>query len=68
MATTTYRVSGMTCGHCKSAVEREVGELEGVDAALVDLEAETVTVTGDVDEAEVADAVAEAGYTLERAG
>ena len=29
-ATTTYGVTGMTCGHCVSAVQTEVGRLAGV--------------------------------------
>ena len=28
--TTTYLVSGMTCGHCVAAVTEEVGKLDGV--------------------------------------
>ena len=30
MTTTTYLVSGMTCGHCVSAVTEEIGKLDGV--------------------------------------
>ena len=28
MSTTEYRVTGMTCNHCASAVEREVGAID----------------------------------------
>ena len=34
---TTYTVSGMTCGHCVSAVREEIGKLEGVSDVQVDL-------------------------------
>jgi copper chaperone CopZ len=54
----------MTCGHCVQAVTTEVSALAGVDEVAVDLQAKTVAVTGSVQQAEVADAVAEAGYTL----
>ncbi|MCI6207506.1 MAG: copper ion binding protein [Corynebacterium glucuronolyticum] len=65
MATTTYKVEGMTCGHCKKAVEEEVGAIDGVTAVEANVEAKNVTVTGDnVSEDAVAAAVEEAGYTL----
>lgn len=51
MSTTTtadYRVTGMTCGHCVSAVTAELTTLPGVTGVSVDLGAggtSTVTVT-----------------------
>jgi copper chaperone CopZ len=30
MTTSTYTVSGMTCGHCVSSVTEEVSEVAGV--------------------------------------
>jgi copper chaperone len=64
--TSTYRVQGMTCGHCVSAVSSEIGQLSGVSDVAVDLESGQVTVTTDVplDDAAVRDAVEEAGYEL----
>ncbi|MBM7459784.1 heavy-metal-associated domain-containing protein [Rhodococcus coprophilus] len=63
---TTYRVEGMTCGHCVAAVEEEVGALDGVTAAKADLETGQLVVdSGDEpDRNAVAAAVDEAGYTL----
>ena len=66
MSTVTYTVSGMTCGHCVSAVSEEVGGLPGVTEVQVDLPTGAVTVTSDaplLDDA-VAAAVEEAGYEL----
>jgi copper chaperone len=65
-ATTTYRVDGMTCAHCVSAVTAELSALSGVDDVAVDLEAGTVTVAGpsSSDEAAVGAGVQEAGYAL----
>ena len=66
MSTSTYTVTGMTCGHCVSAVSEEVGALPGVTGVAVDLPTGAVTVTSDapLDEAAVAAAVEEAGYEL----
>ena len=60
-----YRVAGMTCGHCATAVAEEIGALPGVTAVDVDLESARLTVRGEpVDDAAVAAAVAEAGYEV----
>lgn len=40
-------VTGMRCGHCKNAVEKAVGALDGVVEAVVDLAAKTLTVEFD---------------------
>jgi copper ion binding protein len=66
MATTTYTVKGMTCGHCVSSVSSEVGALPGVSGVDVDLPTGTVTVTSDepLDTGAVRTAVEEAGYEL----
>ena len=51
MTTTSYDVTGMTCGHCASAVTSELKSLDGVSDVSVDLVAggtSSVTVTGDV--------------------
>ncbi len=66
MTTSTYTVVGMTCNHCVASVTEEVGEVPGVTAVDVDLASGRLTVTSDapVSEAQVRDAVAEAGYSL----
>jgi copper chaperone CopZ len=67
--TTTYNVSGMTCGHCVSAVTEELSKLDGVTAVDIDLVAggtSPVHVSSDapLDAAAVRAAVDEAGYEL----
>ena len=67
--TNTYRVTGMTCGHCVGAVTQELSALagvEGVDIALVAGGTSTVTVTssGQVSDEAVAAAIDEAGYAV----
>ena len=43
--TTTWSVTGMTCGHCVASVTEEIGELDGVQDVAVVLDTGTVTVT-----------------------
>jgi copper chaperone len=66
MATTTYTVTGMTCGHCVSAVTDEVKQIPGVADVAIDLASGAVTVTSesDLDTDAVRAAVEEAGYEL----
>jgi copper ion binding protein len=66
MTTTTYQISGMTCGHCVNAVSSELGQLPGVSDVQVDLAAGRATVTSDqpLDDAAVRAAVDEAGYEV----
>jgi copper chaperone len=66
VTTATYTVTGMTCGHCVSAVTEEVTQLPGVTAVEVDLASGRLTVTSDapVDDDAVRAAVDEAGYDL----
>jgi len=65
--TLTYRVDGMTCDHCKAAVNQAVARVAGVEAVDVDLDTKVVQVSGDgVDHAAVVAAVDEAGYDAER--
>ena len=69
MATTTYIVRGMTCGHCVNAVTEELSAIAGVSNVSVELVEggdSPVIVTSDIDlELEaVRAAVDEAGYEL----
>ena len=63
---TTITVDGMTCGHCVSAVQAEVGKLEGVTDVSVDLSSGQVTVVAEQtpDPAALREAVEEAGYEI----
>ena len=66
MSTASYTVTGMTCGHCVSAVTEEVSSMPGVTAVDVDLASGGLTVTSEqpVDESAVRAAVEEAGYSV----
>ncbi|MGH9153198.1 MAG: heavy-metal-associated domain-containing protein [Acidimicrobiales bacterium] len=64
--TSTYTVTGMTCGHCVRSVTEEVSKIDGVTKVDVDLGSGRVTVESDapVDPEAFAGAVDEAGYEL----
>ena len=64
--TSTYTVTGMTCGHCVASVTEEVQEIAGVEKVEVDLPTGAVTITSaaPLDEATVRAAVEEAGYQV----
>ncbi|SOE13585.1 Copper chaperone CopZ [Streptomyces sp. 2323.1] len=64
--TATYKVTGMTCGHCEGAVSSELGELAGVSSVQAVAATGLVTVTSKapLDEEAVRAAVDEAGYEL----
>jgi len=61
----TFRVPGMTCGHCVSAVTDEVRKIDGVTAVDVDLDTKIVRVAGTHDLEAIRGAVDEAGYEAE---
>ncbi|MFN8106351.1 MAG: heavy-metal-associated domain-containing protein [Nocardioidaceae bacterium] len=64
MTTTEYQVTGMTCGHCESAVREEVSKIAGV--SQVDVSAATgklvITSANPLADTDVVAAVDEAGY------
>ncbi|WP_237572279.1 cation transporter [Mycolicibacterium lacusdiani] len=57
-------VSGMTCGHCVSAITSAVSALPGVTGVDVDLEAGSVRVEGTPDPDAVTVAIEDAGYDV----
>ena len=69
MSTTTYSVSGMTCGHCEGSVRSEVAKLDGVTGIEVSAASGSLVVTSatELDDAAVLAAVDEAGYSAVRA-
>jgi copper chaperone len=60
----TYAVPGISCEHCKHAIEDEVGTVAGVDSVTVDVDAKTVTVVGEAVDEAVRAAIDEAGYEV----
>ena len=62
--TRTYNVPDISCDHCKQSIEKEVSQLEGVASVEVDVQAKTVTVSGELDAQAIISAIDEAGYEV----
>ncbi len=65
MKDATFRVPEMSCGHCKAAIEGELGKLSGVERSNADLEKGVVEVRYDeglVSTDELKGAIEDAGY------
>lgn len=60
--TTTISVSGMTCGHCKKAVETALADIEGVTSIDVNLEDGIAKVEGSVVYETLQSAIEDEGY------
>jgi Cu+-exporting ATPase len=60
------KVEGMSCGHCKAAVEKALKAVDGVENAVVDLANKTaeVTLNKEVKDDTLKKAVEEAGYEV----
>jgi len=58
-----YSVPGISCDHCKSAIESEVSQVDGVNGVDVDIAGKHVTVIGG-DDAEIRAAIDEAGFDI----
>ncbi|WP_285766938.1 copper chaperone CopZ [Peribacillus sp. SI8-4] len=68
MENVTLNVSGMSCGHCVSAVEGNVGKLAGVDSVKVHLESGKVDVAFDNDKVslkKIKETIDDQGYDVE---
>ncbi|SDI56786.1 copper chaperone CopZ [Natribacillus halophilus] len=67
MTNKTLNVQGMSCGHCVSSIEGNVGELYGVETVKVNLEGGKVDVTFDPDKVElknITEVIEEQGYDV----
>jgi copper chaperone len=61
---TTYPVPGVSCDHCKHAIESEVGAVAGVARVEVDIAAKSVRVEGTAADGDVRAAIGRAGYDV----
>ena len=64
MSTETYNVPDISCDHCVHAITGAVQPLPGVEAVDVSVDAKTVTVSGEFDDAAVRGAIGDAGYDV----
>lgn len=61
------KIAGMSCNHCKMAVEKELKGLDGVDSAVVNLAEGIAQISYDpaiVSTADMQKAIEEAGYQV----
>ena len=62
--TIILKIEGMSCNHCKMAVENALKAVPGVTNAVVDLAKKEAAVTGCADRNELVKAVEDADYTV----
>ncbi len=63
----TFSVPDVSCGHCKGAIESALQPMNGVDEAVVDIDAKRVDVSFDegiVTRDQVVAAIEDAGYAV----
>jgi len=60
----TITVPDISCDHCKSAIEGEVGQVPGVTLVEVDVDAKTVHTEGTAADEAVRSAIEAAGYEV----
>jgi len=65
MTVRTYSVPGISCAHCKRAIENEVAKLAEVTLVEVDIADRTVHVEGDAADTCIRAAIDEAGYDVD---
>ena len=66
METKSFSVPDMHCGHCKTAVTRELEAVPGVETVAVSLDTKIVSVRGEgLEDAALVAAIDEAGYDAE---
>ncbi|MDL5375438.1 cation transporter [Exiguobacterium mexicanum] len=66
MNETTLKVEGMTCNHCKAAVEGALTELDGIESAIVSLQDHRVDVIHNdkISKRAMIEAIEEQGYDV----
>jgi copper chaperone len=57
-----FNVPKMSCGHCTSAIEKDIKSKDASAVVATDLDLRLVTVQSDLTQAEVQKAISEAGY------
>lgn len=61
----TIIVKGMTCGHCKAMVEKNLSKLKDVESVTVDLASGETKITGNPDKKDVIDVIEELGFSVQ---
>ncbi len=64
MSDTVLKIEGMSCNHCKMAVEKALKGVSGVTGVQVDLAKKEAVVSGTPEHAAMVKAIDEAGYKV----
>lgn len=64
MDKTMIKIEGMTCSHCKAAVEKALKAVPGVIDVAVDLEKKEAMITGSANRRDLTAAIEDEGYTI----
>lgn len=57
------KIGGMTCNHCRMTAEKNLGQLEGIEQVLVNLEKEEASIQGDkIDIEQISQTINDLGY------
>ena len=63
----TFRIEDMTCGHCAGTIARAVAGVDRDARIEVNIAEKLVRVSGSASEAELQEAIADAGYAARKA-
>ena len=61
----TIIVKGMTCGHCKAMVEKNLAKLPGVESVTVNLATGETKIQGNPDPAAVKEVIDDLGFSIQ---
>ncbi|MGI6435068.1 MAG: CopZ family metallochaperone [Syntrophomonadaceae bacterium] len=61
---TIIQIAGMSCNHCKMAVEKALQAVPGVEKVQVDLEKKQAVIEGKANRQELVKAIEETGYEV----
>jgi copper chaperone len=66
MATVTYSIPNISCGHCVHTIQMEVGDIKGVSSVSANQETKQATITFDAPatEAQIKSLLAEINYPV----
>jgi len=64
VAQTVLKIEGMTCNHCKMAVEKALKAVPGVESVQIDLDRKEAVVTGSAELSALKKAVEEEGFEV----
>lgn len=59
-----FTVKGMSCGHCKAMVEKNLANLPGVESVTVDLASGETVIIGETDPKAIREVIDDLGFSI----